>query len=96
MVQKQLSKESIEKIFDSYFTKVEGSLHSHDKSSYVTERVLKSLETKEKYPLQKSCDIEYWCPKTLRDTDEAIDVIDSIVHLKFEEVLKNFNKEGLK
>lgn len=97
--------EILESLFDSYFRKFEGFSCSHDKSAFIVSRMMKSLKTGEVYPLIETYDIEkyqqmkdyedeiaYWCPTSIKDTDEAISFVENILNLNFEGLIDKFNK----
>ncbi|AYF99882.1 hypothetical protein [Lactococcus allomyrinae] len=89
--------EMLELFFSKYFEKTEGPSCSFDKASFTISKILKALEEKKVLPLQESYDlvkfpqmkeyegkIAYWCPKTLKNTDEAIELVYSVLSWNFE------------
>jgi hypothetical protein len=73
--------------YDKYFSKMEGTAFSHDKSQYVSGKIIQSIKDDVNYELQETYDIEkypqmkeyegqsaYWCPKTIKDTSDAINI----------------------
>ncbi|WP_282798843.1 hypothetical protein [Lactococcus lactis] len=94
----------LESLFDSYFRKFEGFSSSHDKSAYVVRKMMKSLTTGEVYSLSETYNIEkhphmkkyegeiaYWCPTSIKNTDEAIALVESVLNFKFEHFLNEAN-----
>ena len=101
--------EILETLFDNYFRKFEGFSCSHDKSSFVVRMIMKSFDTGENYSLSETNDIEkypqmkkyegqvaYWCPNTIKDTDEAISLVEAVLSLNFERLVDKLkdNKEA--
>jgi hypothetical protein len=101
------SKETMELFFDNYFRNVESWVYSHDKAAYTVARIIKAIESKNNLSLQETYDIAkdpqmkkyegeiaYWCPKTLKDTDEAIDIYYGVLSFHFEKLNEKIkNKE---
>lgn len=88
--------EMLELLFDNYFRKVEGFSCSHDKSVYTVSTILKALKDNKVYSLSETYDINkypqmkkyegevaYWCPTTIKDTQEAIEIAEAVLTLNF-------------
>lgn len=91
------SEELLERIFSNYFDTVEGATCCVDKARFVVKKMYESEEKQEVISLQytylesgyservekenenKMC---YWCPKTLKDTDEAFDALIRLTSLR--------------
>lgn len=64
----------LEIFFENYFERVEGPSCCCDKASFVIGRIKKALEAKKCLDLQREKEDEYWCPKTIKNTDQAINL----------------------
>lgn len=98
--------EMLELLFDNYFRKVEGFSCSHDKSVHTVNTILKALKDNKVYPLSETYDINkypqmkeyegevaYWCPATIKDTQEAIEIAEAVLTLNFRFVDEKEEKE---
>lgn len=99
------NKEMIKTFFKSYISKVEGRSCSSDKASYIVSGIFKALEEKKNLSLQQTYDVEkypqmkkyegeiaYWCPKTIKDTDEAMALLLDCLNLNFEKIAKKISE----
>ena len=81
----------LEVILSNYFRKTEGWSCSSDKTSFVINRMKESIKKKEVLSLQETYQdeedkdkIAYWCPKTLYNTEEAFDLVETFICWNFE------------
>ena len=78
----------LEVILNNYFRKVEGWSCSSDKTTFVIKKMKESIKNKEILSLQEKYEnedkIAYWCPKTLYNTEEAFDLVETFICWNFE------------
>lgn len=81
----------LEVILDNYFRKTEGWSCSSDKTSFVIKKMKESIKNKEILSLQETYQdeedkdkIAYWCPKTLYNTEEAFDLVETFICWNFD------------
>ena len=80
----------LEVILNSYFRKIEGWSCSSDKTTFVIKKMKESIKNKEILSLQEKYEnedkdkIAYWCPKTLYNTEEAFDLVETFICWNFE------------
>lgn len=97
--------EILETIFSNYFRKIEGFACSYDKASFTVQKIIESLETRTNKSLIQTYNVEthpqmkpyegepaYWCPKTLKDTEGAIRLVESILYLNFDMLTEKMNE----
>lgn len=68
----------LEIFFENYFENVEGSSCCCDKASFTICKIKQAIEKGTNLELQEKYDdedrIAYWCPKTIKNTDQAINL----------------------
>lgn len=81
----------LEVILSNYFRKTEGWSCSSDKTSFVINKMKESIKNKEILSLREtyqdeedSDKIAYWCPKTLYNTEEAFDLVETFICWNFD------------
>lgn len=81
----------LEVILSNYFRKTEGWSCSSDKTSFVINKMKESIKKKEVLSLQETYQdeedkdkIAYWCPKTLYNTEEAFDLVETFICWNFD------------
>lgn len=78
----------LEVILNGYFRKIEGWSCSSDKTTFVIKKMKESIKNKEVLSLQEKYEnedkIAYWCPKTLYNTEEAFDLVETFICWNFD------------
>ena len=78
----------LETFFDNYFDKVEGWVCSHDKTCYVVSGIKKALKEKRNISLEDKDPKAYWCPRTIKNTDQAINLFYKTIAFTKHDLLK--------